>query len=154
MLTSIMITLVERRIVTIIHGILPCQSRSVIAAPPFGWRAFDVPNHAPPRVRCVLERLANLETLIAAAAYAAPLQTIKTKTLPENPKRPLMPQSHVPSLTLNVVSALWFGIYLRRRVSSFLKLRTVRSWNLAVFSMPYRATTLRACPRHCIGHTQ
>lgn len=52
MLTTIMIPLVERRMVTIIDGILPCskcitmKGRSVIAAPPFSWRAFDVPNHA------------------------------------------------------------------------------------------------------------
>jgi hypothetical protein len=41
--------------------------------------------------------LANFETLIAAAAYAAPAvrrQTIKTKTIPENPKRPFpVPES-------------------------------------------------------------
>jgi hypothetical protein len=51
-------------------------------------------------------------------------------------------------------SVLWFGTYPQRRVNSFLKLRTVQPLNLAVSSMPYRASTLRACPRHCIGHTQ
>jgi hypothetical protein len=120
------------------------------------WCAFHVPIlHG--LESASLACLANFETLIVAAAYAAPAvrrQTIKTKTIPENPKRPFLAPESCPFANCECRQCSVVRHVSTRRVSSFLKLRVVQPLNLAVSSMPYRATTLRACPRHCIGHTQ